>query len=140
MNGESVAPTTETYFETIRGLGLAALVYDHDRQLVFVSPACGELLSYCREELDGLSSEAVVHPDDAEHLRLHATRSQPSSGQRVSTVLRFVRKDGSPIWVTAQISSFTCGTEKYQVLVSQDASESYWHDPDLLLRRRAPEH
>jgi diguanylate cyclase (GGDEF)-like protein/PAS domain S-box-containing protein len=85
---------------------------------------CG-LLGYEREELAGLSTRDLTHPDDRD--RQDALRVELLSGERqfFNSEKRYVRKDGTPIWVnrTVTLARRESTGERYLIQVIEDISE-----------------
>ncbi|WP_438446452.1 PAS domain S-box protein [Gorillibacterium sp. sgz5001074] len=67
----------------------------------YLTPYCRTLLGYEPEELAGIQIYDYVHPDDAEVLRTNALQA---AGAEVfhHPELRFLKKDGSYVWVEAR--------------------------------------
>lgn len=74
-------------------------------QFVLVNQCCCDMLGYTQEELLNCSYEDIVHPADRENSEtfLLQDMSGPQSGP--SREKRFVRKDGSPVWVNLIVST-----------------------------------
>src|SRR5690606_3726300 len=89
----------ERYASTIE---LAAIGISHigvDGRFVHVNRQLCDMLGYTRDELLGLTVQQVSHPDD-----LHVTdesRARLYGGEidSLKAEKRYVRKDGSPVWV-----------------------------------------
>ncbi|MCX6046612.1 MAG: PAS domain S-box protein [Chloroflexi bacterium] len=84
-----------------------------------------EITGYTREELHQKTYQQITHPDD---LPLDADLSaRVLAGELASCRLekRFIRKDGSPIWVTvtASVVRDEAGAIKYGLAVVEDISE-----------------
>jgi PAS domain S-box-containing protein len=84
-----------------------------------------DMLGYTHEEMLTLRFQDVTHPDDVDtsndrNDRLWAGLSPPYSLEK-----RYVRKDGTPIWVNATISLIRAqdGTPTYTVAIVEDISE-----------------
>jgi len=84
-----------------------------------------EMLGYSEEEILGLSGWDVIHPDDREtsvKLRddLFAGRRDPFTWER-----RYVKKDGSAIWVriTVALMGGADGKEKHAVALIEDITQ-----------------
>ena len=75
-----------------------------DGRLVQVNQKYADMLGYTREELRGMSSDVITHPEDlAETLQ---TRRSLVEGrlESASSEKRLVRKDGRVIWVNRTVS------------------------------------
>jgi diguanylate cyclase (GGDEF)-like protein/PAS domain S-box-containing protein len=73
---------------------------DHVRR--YVSPASFEILGYTPEELVGTKHADMVHPDDAAEVA--SVYGQVAAGlDRADVIHRMRRKDGSWVWVEAEL-------------------------------------
>ena len=81
-------------------------VSDLEGRLVYVSPSSLTLFGFEPEEMVGRSSFDFIHPDDLESARslLGTLLEEPRS---VTYQCRFLRKDGSYIWIEAAARSIT---------------------------------
>lgn len=73
-----------------------------DGTFLYVSPACGAILGYAPEEMQGRPSGDFVHPDDVEGLWAHK-RSLRAEEQRATAAFRCRRKDGRYIWLESTL-------------------------------------
>ena len=67
---------------------------DGDHRIVESNPAAGEMLGYSQEELRGISTSELMHPDDVEPLPPDANRETTLQGAPVQTERRFLTKNG----------------------------------------------
>ena len=87
--------------------GDVAFLMDTDRHLVWVSPACEEVLGWSPEELKGTQSADLLHPDDL--VEAHAisrrlrTRESPG-GQERDWLVRMAVKGGGYRWLSGSIT------------------------------------
>jgi diguanylate cyclase (GGDEF)-like protein/PAS domain S-box-containing protein len=83
------------------------LVVQLDRDLVrnYVSPACRAMLGYEPEEMIGVKSVAMAHPDDAEGLTAVFRSLLDGSADRRTAISRIRRRDGGWVWVEAQLTA-----------------------------------
>jgi diguanylate cyclase (GGDEF)-like protein/PAS domain S-box-containing protein len=83
----------------------ADMVFQYDLDLVrqYVSPACREILGYEPEELIGIRALGIVHPEDAERVAQIFQSVLSGRAERAVVVNRMRRRDGSWIWVEAQL-------------------------------------
>ena len=90
-----------------------------------------DILGYSREEMRCLTFQQITHPDDLERDLTYYGRLLAGDISTNSTEQRYVRKDGSFIWIqaTASLVRDASGHPKYFISVVQDISE----------RRRAEE-
>jgi PAS domain S-box-containing protein len=74
---------------------------DRDGRIFRCNPAVGHLLRFDAEELAGVSSGSLTHPDDVEIMLRELTRLWNGEVQFVDIEKRYGRKDGSYVWVRA---------------------------------------
>ncbi|NEP60834.1 MAG: PAS domain S-box protein [Symploca sp. SIO2G7] len=92
---------------------------------LYASPACRTLLGYEPEELVGLSSQDLIHPQDWEstqHCQLDLLQTQDSC----TSSYRIRKKDGSYIWfetTSKTVIAPDTGVAKEIVSVSRDITE-----------------
>ena len=96
-----------------------------DGSIVEVNNKLCEILGYTRDELARLSTRDLTHPDDRD--RQDALRVELLSGKRrfFTSEKRYVRKDGSAIWVnrTVTLAHRESTGERYLIQVIEDISE-----------------
>src|SRR5690606_41367431 len=115
----------ERYASTVE---LAALGISHigvDGRFIHVNRQLCEMLGYTREELLERSIRDVSHPDDR-HVTDH-DRERLYSGEidTLKAEKRYVRKDGTTVWVRihAALKRDADGAPMYAVSIIEDSSE-----------------
>ncbi|MDQ3628117.1 MAG: diguanylate cyclase [Actinomycetota bacterium] len=101
-----------------------------------VNPALCRLLGYEPDDLLRLSPDDITHPDDV-------LAGAPDlsgvlvDGRAASHTLRYVRRDGSTLWVavTSNVVDNAAGSPSYAINVVEDVSAR--HDAEAELHRRA---
>ncbi len=94
---------------------------------LYASPACRTLLGYEPEELVGLSSNDLIHPQDLEHAQQCRTNILQTQDNCTSSY-RIRKKDGSYIWfetTSKTVIDRDTGAPKEFVSVSRDITERY---------------
>jgi PAS domain S-box-containing protein len=83
-----------------------------------------EIVGYTREELLYMTFQEVTHPDDLENDLSHVKELVEGKIQRYSIEKRYIRKDGSPVWVNLTVSLLRDpeGTPTYFISVVEDIS------------------
>jgi PAS domain S-box-containing protein len=83
---------------------IAIAMCDHEGRLVLCNAAYERLLGYTLAELRELTLDRLVHPDDwpANREQLERVRAGPATTVTVEN--RYVRKDGSSVWVHKVVS------------------------------------
>ena len=84
-----------------------------------------EIVGYGREELLGMRFRDITHPDDLDRDLEHVRRMLEGETDIYSTEKRYVRKDGSLIWVelTTSLLRDPSGEPKYFISVTEDITE-----------------
>jgi PAS domain S-box-containing protein len=84
-----------------------------------------EIIGYSRAELLDRSFQDITHPDDLEADLVALRRMLAGEIQIYRREKRYIRKDGTPIWVnlTASPAREAVGEPKYMIAVIEDISE-----------------
>ncbi|MHC0066763.1 PAS domain S-box protein [Nostoc sp. UIC 10890] len=103
------------------GISLVAL----DGQFLQINPALCEITGYSHQELIQLNFEEITHPDDLEVDWENARRVLAKEISGYSLEKRYIRKDGSIVWVNLTSSAVwnTNGQPKYALGIIEDISE-----------------
>jgi PAS domain S-box-containing protein len=80
---------------------IATFVATAGGELIYANRAFSEMLGYGPDECVGLRTEQLIHRDDAVSVRAHAAALLRGEQIALQVELRYLRKDGSPIWVFA---------------------------------------
>jgi PAS domain S-box-containing protein len=100
-----------------------------------VNPRLAEMLGYTQEELCGRTWIELTHPDDRERDRARARPFVEGEIASLTTLERFVRKDGATVWasVGAAAADRTAGGRvKHHVAVIEDVTAR--REAELALR------
>jgi len=81
------------------------LLLDSDHRIVDVGRGLCDLLGYHREELLGRPFVILLYPDDRPLGRLTFVRASDVRGQAVSVERRYLRKDGTVVWIIGSVSA-----------------------------------
>ncbi|MEH2387083.1 MAG: PAS domain S-box protein [Nostoc sp.] len=103
------------------GISLVGL----DGQFLQINPALCEITGYSYEELIQMNFEEITHPDDLELDWENAGRVFAKEISGYSLEKRYIRKDGSIVWVNLTISGVwdAKGLPKYALGIIEDISE-----------------
>lgn len=88
-----------------------------------VNKAFAELLGYSPEELTSMNHREVTYSDDLDLTEGIYESLGSSDGRRVMMEVRYVRSDGSPIWVHLTASSVYLAEDAYAVGIVKGISE-----------------
>ncbi|MCC5651479.1 PAS domain S-box protein [Nostoc sp. XA013] len=103
------------------GITLVAL----DGRFIQVNPALCEITGYSHEELIQMNFQDITHPDDLEVDWENARRVLAKEISGYSLEKRYIRKDGSILWVnlTSSVVWDANGLPKYALGIVEDISE-----------------
>ncbi len=87
---------------------IGMVIVSLDGHVISANHAFADLLGYDVDELEGVDLVAVSHPEDRHAAAAVIPRLLAGSATRVSTEKRYLRKDGTHVWV--QIGISRCGT------------------------------
>jgi diguanylate cyclase (GGDEF)-like protein/PAS domain S-box-containing protein len=106
----------------LAGVGVAHIGLD--RRFQRVNRRFCDILGYAEHELLGITGRDISHPDDKDHMnaqrpRLYAGEIDAARGEK-----RYVRKDGSVVWVayTLAVERDRAGKPLYEIAVYDDIS------------------
>ena len=88
-------PPVDAFDEALVGMMMA----DPTGRFTRANRAACELLGYTEDELRGLHVTALSHPEDREESRRNLDRLHAGELSSFVTEKRYLRKDGTPVWV-----------------------------------------
>jgi diguanylate cyclase (GGDEF)-like protein/PAS domain S-box-containing protein len=108
-------------------MALAAIGISHvddDGRFLYVNPQLCAMLGYSEPDLLALSVKDLTHPDDADVTTEPSRQLREGRVQSFKAEKRYVRKDGSTIWVglTVALKRDRNGAKLYDVSVVEDIS------------------
>jgi len=115
----------ERYSSTIE---LAAIGISHvalDGRFIHVNRRLCDMLGYTRDELLGLTVRQISHPDDVSVTDKDLSRFRSGELESITIEKRYLRKDGTPIWVRITIASKrdSDGHAVYDISIVEDISD-----------------
>ena len=107
----------------LAGSGIAHIGLD--RRFIRVNRRLCEILGYPEEELIGMTGREISHPDDLEVINTQRSRLYASEIDHVRLEKRYLRKDGSTVWVTFSmvLERSADGTPLYEIAIFDDITE-----------------
>ncbi|MBH8571643.1 PAS domain S-box protein [Nostocaceae cyanobacterium CENA369] len=96
-----------------------------DGRFLQINPALCEITGYSHQELTQMNFEEITHPDDLEADWTQAQRVLAKEIKGYSLEKRYIRKDGSIVWVnlTASVVCDANGQPKYALGIIEDISQ-----------------
>jgi len=125
---ERAVRSREARYRATFDQSLVGVVYaDLDSRITQANPTFCAMLGYPEKELLGRTFAELTHPAEqaASLARIQALRSDPHSIPARHTAKRYLRKDGSVVWVIVSISLVARddGSPDYFLTMVQDISE-----------------
>ncbi|WP_262298269.1 hybrid sensor histidine kinase/response regulator [Microvirga sesbaniae] len=97
---------------------------DANGVLLDVNAAVCAMLGYTQDELTGRSFEEVIHPEDLPRVRTLAAQLLAGEIPSYRIEKRYLRKDGTPLWVRVTSSLASSNPEHtYRLSIVEDISE-----------------
>lgn len=93
-----------------------------------------EIVGYAREELLGLTFQGITHPEDLRRDEEAFRRLLLGEMDTYSTEKRYVRKDGSSVWInlTTALSREVSGEQRYFISVIEDITDRKRYEQELV--------
>src|ERR687893_700632 len=136
---EILRESEERFRATFEHAAVGAAQVGIDGRWLRVNRRLCEIVGYTQEELLGMTFADITHPDDLKADREQMRAMLRGESQIYSTEKRYVRKDGSPVWVNLTVSLVreASGEPRYFISVVEDISERkrIEEERDLLLVR-----
>jgi diguanylate cyclase (GGDEF)-like protein/PAS domain S-box-containing protein len=103
--------------------GIGIVVHDLDGRVVEANYAYARLLGYTLDEALQLSVDDVIHPDARAKRDEDLRTLLGGAHERISAERKFVRRDGTTIWVRSRKSILTRDAETYVLVCVEDWTE-----------------
>src|SRR5215210_2150133 len=136
---EVLRESEERFRATFEHAAVGAAQVGVDGRWLRVNRHLCEILGYTHEEMLGMTFADITHPDDLEADREQMRTMLRGESRIYSIEKRYVRKDGSPVWVNLTVSLVreASGEPGYFISVVEDISERkrIEEERDLLLVR-----
>lgn len=127
---ESEEPFRFTFEEAALGMAHVGL----DGRWLRLNRKLCEIVGYNREELLSMTFQDITYPEDLKADLHHAKELLEGKVQRYSMEKRYIRKDGSLVWInlTASLLRDPEGTPKYFISVIEDISDRKQMEEELV--------
>ena len=113
---------------------IGMVIVSLDGHVITANRAFGDLLGYAADELRGVDLVAVSHPEDRHAVAAVIPRLLAGRAARVSTEKRFLRKDGTHVWVEMGISPVQNKAGDVTCFVSQVVDATAKRDAAVAVR------
>jgi len=100
---EALRVSEERFRSAFVHAAIGMALTDLEGTILQVNDAFCEITGYARDELTPLYSSAITHPDDRETDRQWQKEALDNSGSRIRFDKRYVRKNGTSVWVRENI-------------------------------------
>ncbi|MES0363583.1 MAG: PAS domain S-box protein, partial [Desulfobacteria bacterium] len=90
---------SEEKYSTVAESSLTGIYIDQDGKIVFANKTFAEIYGYSRQELVGMESWKLVHPDDRAWIDEMRTRRLKGEEASSEYQARGLKKDGKTIWI-----------------------------------------
>ena len=94
---KALADSEERYRKIVELAGEGIIITDTTRRITFINKRMCELLGRTEEELMGKPTKDLLDPD--QYNVVNNIRNKLSQGVAIHQEFKFIRKDGSPLWV-----------------------------------------
>ncbi len=115
----------ELYRNTFELAGVGVAHVNPDGRWIRANRKLCEILGYTEAELMGLTFQQITHPDDLSNDLVQAEKIRNGEVDRYVMQKRYIRKDGSPVWINLTVSASRDGSGKlrHYISVVQDITE-----------------
>jgi PAS domain S-box-containing protein len=110
---------------TFDNAGVGIVEVDQEDRFIAVNDRVCEILGYRREELLGMCVRDITAPEDRSQSDLLNARLHEGQDERFENEKRYLRRDGSPLWVHVTVSAVrdSAGNFLRAIATVQDISE-----------------
>ncbi|MBD1919612.1 PAS domain S-box protein [Microcoleus sp. FACHB-831] len=115
----------QTYRATFERAAVGLAHVASDGHWLRINPKFCDILGYTCEELLGLASQDITHPEDGDVEMAYALHLLAGEIQTYSLEKRYIRKDGSQVWVNQTVSLVRepNGEPKYFIFLAKDITD-----------------
>ena len=115
---EELRESEERFRATFEAAGVGMAHVAPDGRWLRINNRLSEIVGYSREELKTLTFQDITHPEDLEVDLEHVRRMMVGEIETYSMEKRYVRKDGSRVWVNLTVSSLRSASGGVSCFVS----------------------
>jgi diguanylate cyclase (GGDEF)-like protein/PAS domain S-box-containing protein len=121
---ERVRESEERFSSTMELAAIGIAHVDNGGKFIYVNPQLCEMLNYTEQELLGFTAKQISHPGDVSATDDMRARLRAGTIKSFKMEKRYLRKDGSPIWVGLTIAGKRdrFGEALYDISIVEDIS------------------
>ena len=121
---EGLRRSEESFRHTFELAGVGIAHIGRDRRFLRLNRRFCEILGYAESELIGKTGRDISHVEDIDHMNAQRPRLYGGETDAVRGEKRYVRKDGSVVWVayTLALERDAAGAPQYEIAVYDDIS------------------
>ena len=122
---EALRQSEARYRRTFELAGSGIAHIGLDRRFIRVTRRLCEILGYTEDELIGMTGRQISHPDDLDVINTQRKRVYAGEVDHVRVEKRYLRKDGSTVWVTFSmvLERAADGAPLYEIAIFDDITE-----------------
>ena len=122
---ENLKESEERFHATFEQAAVGMAHIDADGRFIRLNQKYCDILGYTQEEIAGKTFLSLTHPDDARESVENFNKLIGGKVNSYSFKKRYIRKDGSPVWVKATVSAVrnADASIKYVIDVVEDITE-----------------
>jgi PAS domain S-box-containing protein len=119
---EALRASEERFRRSFELAGSGVALIGLDRRFLRVNRRLCEILGYSEAELLKLTGKMISHPDDLDVINEQRPRLYAGELDAVRIEKRYLRKDGSTVWVafTMTVERDAAGTAQYEIAIFDD--------------------
>ena len=138
---DALRESEERFRGTFENAGVGIAHTDFEGHWLRVNEKLCAIVGYTREELLHKTFQDLTHPEDLAASLDHVARLRRGEVPSYSLEKRYVRKDGSSVWVDLSVSlqRDAAGTPAYTIAIVQDISERKQLERELRQAKEAAE-
>jgi PAS domain S-box-containing protein len=122
---EALRQSEARYRRTFELAGSGIAHIGLDRRFIRVNRRLCEILGYPEDELIGMTGRQISHPEDLDVINAERKRLYAGEIDHVRVEKRYLRKDGSAVWVTFSmvLERSADGAPLYEIAIFDDINE-----------------
>jgi PAS domain S-box-containing protein len=130
---DALRASEERFRGTVENAAVGIAHTDFGGRWLRVNEKLCAIVGYTRQELLNKTFQDITYPDDVPVSVDHVARLRQGEFPSYSLEKRYVRKDGSPVWIDLSVAlqRDAVGTPAYMIAIIQDISQRKWLEGEL---------